>query len=244
VALAIDASSPGVAAPGNATSVTTPNALPISNSLLLVGLACNSKSGLIPAQAPSITDSLGSHLTYTSIDSADRGSLGIDGQVATWWATPGSSTSMTITVTNREDGTPTHDMGLKVWVLTGHDTVTPIGAHNKAGATSGSAIAQSYTAQATSGQGFIVVTDWGAVGTETAGTGCTMDASGTINTNQISYGFARRTLADDSNGVSNTLNVTLPSASTNYMWCYVEVRPAAGAAATKTPGYISQHGFC
>jgi hypothetical protein len=225
VALAIDASTPAIAT-SSVAACTTASFNPPAGSLLLVRWSGNSTS--LPPQ-PSITDNLGAHLTYNLVDWVSAADTGRDSQAATWWALVGAGGSMTVTVTNNSSGGFVH-AGLHVTVLTGQHA-TPIGAHGKAGSGSAAAIAQSYTAQATGGWGFIVDCDWDALGAQTAGTGCTLTngGSGTI-AGQISYGFVRRTTADDSNGGSNTLNVTLPGTSTHLSWTYAEVVPAAAAA--------------
>jgi hypothetical protein len=238
VALAIDASSPAVAtnSSGAAATVQTASFTPPAGALLLIGWSGNSFGGENPAQ-PTITDSLGAPLTYTLLDWKSRAdSPATDGQAAQWTAVVGSSAAMTVTVTS---GTTNHGgneraSALKVWVLTGADT-TGVGAHGKSGSASAGSIAQSYTAQATSGWGFITDCDWDEKGAQTAGTGCTSDGSANLGT-AITYGFLRRTSADDVSGNSNTLNVTLPASSTNLLWVYVEVKPTATTTAAAWPG--------
>jgi hypothetical protein len=123
---------------------------------------------------------------------------------------------------------------LKITVLTGADTTTPIGAHNKSGSLSTASIAQTYTATSTGGWGFIVVCDFNQLGNETAGTGCTLISTGSVLTN-ISYGFFRRTTADDVATNTNTLNVTIPGTTTNLSWTYAEVLPAVASTAVFPP---------
>lgn len=232
--LAIDGSSPAVAVNSVATTATVATAsfTPPAGAFLLISWSGNTGPGVDPA-APSITDNLGVHLTYGLIGWKHR-SVGtiVDGQTAMWWAVVGSSAAMTVTVTT---GTASgaREAALKVRVMTGADT-SGVGASGVAGSASAASIAQSYTAQATGGQGFISVCDWDLKGVQTAGTGCTSDGSANIGT-AITYGFQRRTSADDSNGVSNTLNVTLPGTSTNLAWVYAEIKPAAGGAAPAFP---------
>jgi hypothetical protein len=235
VALAIDASTPVIAVNSSTTvaTVTTASFTPPAGALLLIRWAGDTATS--PPSAPSITDNLGVHLTYTLTDwqsSAD--SPTVNGQAATWWAVVGSSAAMTVTVTS---GTASghRASAVHVTVITGQDTVTPVGAHGKSGSASAATIAQTYTASATGGQGFIIETDWDALGTATAGTGCTTTNGGASTiAGQISYAFIRRTSADDSAGAGNTLNVTLPGTSTNLSWAYVEIKPAA--TVTDTPG--------
>lgn len=241
MALAIDGSTPAVATQTNAATTTVSQTVtnPPNGALLYIRWSWNSQTGTDPTQ-PTITDNLGTPLAYTLIDWSHRGDgPTTDGQAADWWAVSNGST-LTITVTAGVSGS-NNGGALSVTVLTGADTTTPIGAHGKSGSTSAASIAQNYTAQATGGWGFIADCDWDLKGAQTAGTGCTLsggaDGSADVGT-LITYGFVRRSLADDSNGASNTLNVTLPATSTNLRWVYAEVLPSAGAAAP-ADGYQS-----
>ncbi len=226
MALAIDGSTPAIATVTNnsTTTVTTASFTPPAGSLLLIGWMWNTQAGDNPS-APSITDNLGAHLTYNLLDHKTHAtSPTANGQAASWWATVGTSAAMTVTVTSGA-GTSLQGGGLSVIVFTGQDSTTQIGAHGKDGSTSAASIAQSYTASATGGWGVIFATDWDAQAAMTAGTGCTL--VGSANDVQITHGVVRRTTADDSNGSSNTLNVTLPGTSTNLSWVYAEVLPVA-----------------
>jgi hypothetical protein len=232
VALAIDGSTPAIAtqATGSVATVTTASFTPPAGSLLLIRYSANTIDPNDPGN-PTITDSLGGHLTYTSVDIGKRPTAPLaDGQVATWTAVVGSSAAMTVTVTNGA-ASPNRHAALCVTVLTGADTTTPVGAHGASSAiTSTSSIAQNYTASATAGWGFLVVCDWFDAGAETAGTGCTLEGSADIASN-YTYAFIRRTAADDSNGVTNTLRATLPGASTSIRWAWIEILPAAATQA-------------
>jgi len=234
VALAIDASSPPIATQtvGTTATVTTASFTPPDGSLLLVVWSGNTISNSNPS-APSITDNLGVHLTYTQTDWQSRAdSPTVNGQAAAWWAPIGTGAAMTVTVTTGS-ATGAREAALKVYVLTGQDAVTPIGAHGKSGSASAGSIAQSYTAQSTGGWGFLGDCDWDDTGAHTAGSGCTYANGGTGSIpGQISYGFLNRTTADDSNGASNSLNVTLAGTSTNLNWVYVEVNPSSTADPT------------
>jgi hypothetical protein len=227
MALAIDGSSPAAVTSLTAT-VTTASFTPPANSKLLISWAGDSSPGTNPA-APSITDNLGAHLTYVSRPWQSRvDAPGADGQAAMWTADVATSAAMTVSVTN---GAGVFSAALKVWVLTDSSGGIPgVGATGKSGSLSAASIAQSYTAQATGGQGFIVANDGSTLGNMTAGTGCTVDATGTVGTNN-SYGFGRRTTADDSNGGSNTLNITLAGTSAALSWVYVEITPVPSGAA-------------
>lgn len=231
MALVIDSSSPAVATNTGAT-VTNTSFTPPAGSILVIGWTGNTGTVNLTPQ-PSITDSLGAHLTYNLVGWNSRvDSPATNGQAAMWTANVVTSAAMTISVTNNDPSDPT-DNSLDVWVVTGQDA-SPIGAFGKASSTSASSIAQSYTAQATSGQSFMVVCDWDAKGNQTAGSGCTMDATGTFP-GIISYGYVNRTLDDDTNGSLNSINSNLPGTSTNLSWVYVEIKPLANNPTFEDP---------
>lgn len=226
--LAIDASTPSIVTQtsGSIATITTASFTPPDGSLLLIRWSSNSHHAINPS-TPTITDSLGVPLVYTIVDWVSRAdSPTVDGQAACWWAQVNTSAAMTVTVTS--GAADNRQAALCVTVLTGHDPLAPIGASGKSGSTSTSTISQDYTGLASNAWGFIVDCDWDDKGAQTAGTGCTLTDGGSASiTGQISWGFARRTSADDTNGGTTTLNLTLPGTSTNLSWIYVEILPPA-----------------
>lgn len=216
--------------------------------MLLVAFSGNNDDWPQFPTVPTITDNLGAHLTYNIFDwqcggaagasASSRASTGHEGQTAFWTANVINSVAMTVSVTNNTT-LGQSQCAVKVWVLTGVDLANPVGAHGFNGSTSGSTVNQAYTAQIDSGQGFLAVCDWTAVGTETAGSGCTFDVgtgdSGSIGAPDVSYGFCHRTTDDDANGVSNNLRMTLPSTSTSFNWSYIEIQPGTTDPAEKDP---------
>jgi hypothetical protein len=222
VALAIDASSPAVATSTTST-VTSASFTPPTGSLLDIEWTGDTVLATNPS-APSITDNLGGHLTYALQGWQSRAdSPTVDGQCAIWTAVIAGSAAMTITATNNAGANLGGTLKIRAW--TDGANTPGIGAKGKAGSSSAGSIAQSYTAVSTGGQGCIVVCDDDEKGAETAGTGCTMDASGNVSAHN-SYGYCRRSSADDTGGSSNTLNVTIPATSANLGWVYVEIIPA------------------
>lgn len=230
MALAIDASSPAVATTTNTstTTVVTASFTPPANSLLYLRWTWNSQGGDTPA-APSITDNLAGHLTYTLLDhQSHSNSPTRDGQAAHWSANVLSSAAMTVTVTS---GTGTNNQTGALWarVFTDGGNLPTIGAHGKSGSASASSIAQNFTGTAANSWGMIAVCDWDALGNMTAGTGCTLESTGSPG-GQTSYGMARRTSADGTNGGTTTLNISPNGTSTNLSWVYAEIKPAAAAS--------------
>jgi hypothetical protein len=228
VALAIDASSPAATTVSgvSTTPISTASFNPPAGSYLVVAFSANTASGVTPG-TPTITDNLGTPLTYNLRQWKTRATAPTaNGQVAIWTAPVVSGGSMIVSVTT---GTASGNQqtALKVWVITGQDSVTPVGTNGKNASTSASSISQSYTGAGTGGWGFLVTCDWSALGSFTAGSGCAVDATGTVPTTQFSYAFARRTLADDTNGGSNSLNVNAAGSSTDLSWAWLEMLPPA-----------------
>jgi len=227
VALAIDASSPAVATNTSNTikTVTTASFTPPDFSTVVALWCGNSTLNDNPPDPPAITDSLAPDLAYVAGDWQSRNvTPTVNGQTMAWGAPVDTGAAMTVTVTS---GTFASEFqsALQIQVLTGADPTTPVGAHGRGGSTSASAVAATFQATATDSWGFIAVTDWDALGSMTAGTGCTLIATGTIPTTQISYGFFRRTTPDGVNGADTAMNVNLAGSSSNVSWSYIEIVP-------------------
>src|SRR6185369_14163460 len=229
MALAIDGSTPAVATQttGSNHDVTSPSFTPPSGSILVNLWAGNTGTSDTPA-TPTITDNLGAHLTYSLQDWKSRAdSPARDGQAADWTAPVGTGAAMTVTATN---GTATANAqaALQVVVVTGQDSVTPVGQHGKSGSASTSTVTISYTATVTGSQGFVAITDWDDKGAMTGGSNATIISSASIP-GQISYGFARQSTAGGVAGVTTSFTVNLGAASTNVSWVFVEILPPAAA---------------
>lgn len=221
------------------TTVTTTSFTPPAGSLLLVLWAGNSATAANPS-APSISDSLGGHLTYSQSDWQSRADAPtVNGQAAIWTAPMPSSAPMTVTVTNNA-ATGFRESAVQVLVLINEHPSAPVGAHGKAGSSSLAVIAQSYTAQATGGQGFLVYSDWSEQGIAQAGTDCWPAREGSFGTLStiFSWGMFRRLIPDDVNATSNRINVNLPAASTSLAYAYIEILPTAAIVASATPAPV------
>ncbi len=234
--IAVDASSPAVFTSTTATA-TSASFTPPVGSLLVCAVAANSTNGVNPT-TPTITDNRGTPLTYTlrAFRSRADGSPVIDGQAALWTAPVTSSVAMTVSITTAGAA----HKGCRIWVLTGQNTTNPIGALGKAGSSSSSAIVQNYTATGNNSLGFIVALDWDALGSFTAGTGCTLQGTGNVGSGQISYGFAKRTNPDGVNGVTNTLRISPAGTSTNLNWVYQEILEQPASGQTVAVGQVTE----
>lgn len=237
--LVIDGATPAIAvqSTGSVATCATASFTPPDGAVLLIRYSANTIDPVDPGN-PTITDNLGVHLTYTSIDIGKRPDTpAADGQVATWTAVVASSAAMTITVTNGA-ASPNRHAALAVTVLTGADTSTPVGAHGKtSSATNIAAIAQNFTGTRAGSQGFLVVADWFDAGAESAGTGCTLEGSADVAAN-YTYAFIKRTTADGTSGGTTTLNATLPGNSSNIRWAWVEILPALSADNNQGTGLV------
>ena len=242
MALAIDASTPAAKhSANNTTPALTSNSFsPPAGSVIFVFWSGNDDPNNVgQPNAPSITDSLGSHLTWTQTDwsrAADTSNVG-NGQAAIWWANcPSSQTNMTVTVTNGDAGGAAADGHIRPVVFTGADT-TQNGAHGKGGGTSQTGTA-TYTSTRAGSQGFIVFCDWNASSSHpTVQSGCTEDSWTTLATQSTGWTI-RETSTVGSSGSSVTIGASAPTVEGRY--AYVEVLPAVTAtSASSAPLTVS-----
>ena len=138
MALAIDASTPAFASQATgAASITSASFSPPSNSLLVIGVG-HSGSGFISATA--MTDSLGSHLTYTDAVGVVEGG---NHAYSDFWIAPVGSAPGAMTVTASWTGSAAFGDAMGILVLTGA-AVSQVGAaQNTATAASGTPAAPS-----------------------------------------------------------------------------------------------------
>lgn len=147
---------------GGSTAVTTGNFYAPDNSLLLATVS----EDTINAEdvTMGITNN-GTALTWTQIVERDPGDVGAtDGFAAAWYAlVPTARTGLTVTASITTGGAT--DISIKVYVVTGHSTTTPIGASGEGTETVTNNITPTlYTSTADGSLGFGVATDWLANG--------------------------------------------------------------------------------
>lgn len=236
--LVIDASSPNASeagGPGNPSFAFTPPA----DAMFLVTWAGDTQAG--DPGAPSVASSPSQTWTQDVWDHLASGSPSLPGQAAIWHAVvTGSPGSTVVTATNGQTGANYASIS-KVWVLTGHDPVAPIGVTGGGRQDGGGSLSDSYVASISGGQGFMVVCDWaaGATGSWAPASGCTIQDTGTM-AGSISYAVVRRTSADGVFGATTTLGITGLLAGGQYHWAYAEVISLEAAiAAAQAAGYPS-----
>lgn len=238
----IDASSPAASLTGTYTPDNTcASFTPPADAMFLVMWGGDSYVGNPPTGAP-VTVSSPAQTWVTDVwDQRNTGSPFLDGQAAVIHAlVTGSPGATTVTVSNQiPGGYPSTDSILKVFVLTGHDPINPIGQSGGGRQSSGSSLSASYTASITGSQGFLVLCDWNAG--DPSGwapmTGCTIQDTA-ASAGLVTFGVVRRTTADGTLGVSTTVGLTGLVTGGAYHWAYVEVVSlAATIAAAGQAGY-------
>lgn len=224
---------------GSSATVTTASFTPPANSLLLVMYAGNSSSSSDSPGLPTITDNLGTHLTYNLIQNATDSTTGqtsTGGQSVLWWASVTTSAAMTVSCTSQEASA--FENGLQVVVLMRADPVNPVGSSGVGDLTTGSTShTQSYTAGSTGGMGFMAMCDFNnsASANPTAATGCTLISGPPHSTAHITYANLRRTTADDVSGVSNNVGWGgWPGGADACLWAWADINTLAGPLVSQT----------
>ncbi len=161
-ALAIDPSTP--ARTSGSDPRTTASFSPPANSLLLAMVSSDSALGSNPTIA--ITNN-GAALTWNLIAERSKGDTGAqDGEASAFYAIlPTARTGMTVTATITDQN---QRISIKVYVITGHNPVSPIGAVGEGSSTTNNITPIIYTSTTAGSLGFGVSNDWSAAGLPTS----------------------------------------------------------------------------
>lgn len=239
MALALDGSTPAVttktAASGTSQTITTASFTPPANSVLAIVLCTNSNGNSDALSAWALTDSLASHLTYTSF--ASQGNSKSDAQVHCWWATVASSQAMTITgsyVCGSNNASP---IMLRVLVFTGADTSAPIGATSGArGLTTN--VSATYSSTVDGSWGWLAYADWSQSGVPTVPAGETVDCSDNVS-GEDTYAVIKQNSTTATAGTSVTMSTSTPSSGLQVSYAYFEIVPPAGSGGGSTNHFLS-----
>lgn len=228
MALAIDASTPAARfqTVSGTAAATTVSFTPPAGSVIV--LCCMGNDDTTVPTAPTITDSLGTHLTYTLVGFARKGTAGStsDGWAAIFTAPVVTSAAMTITSTSSAISGFREQLVAPI-VITGQGA-TPVGTHSVGSTVTLTTFTQSVLATVAGSLAIAAWLDWDAATTTiTAGTGCTVQASGSAS-GLINAVVVRRTANDGVAGSSKTLALSAPSSNAQN-WVYVEIVPPAAA---------------
>lgn len=236
--LAVDASTPALKSTtygvtGDSPETSPSNTFsPPANSLIVVFSGANySFTGSVGTS--SITDSLGTHLTWTNINKSVLPTTAY-GSSDAWWAfCPSAQTSMTVSVTHTApSGQYIQSAQVQPIVFTGAPTTgNPIGAVVNSNAAAASTLAVNITPTATGSALYIVTTNDKSAngGTVTAGTNTAIQGTGGLKgtTAVALIGTAASTPTLTPNLSTETIN--LNSSSSTETWKYVAVEVLAGA---------------
>jgi hypothetical protein len=223
MALVIDASSPAAHTTTTGTN-TTAAFTPVADALLLAMWAGDTDAG--SSTNPSTFTSSPSQTwvldAFSGYDSSDllSGAWAAD-QIGHALLT-GSPGSTTVQIVNANPSSLAS--ALQVFVITGHSVAAPIGADGQGAQVAGSSVAVSYTGTIDGGQGFMILSDWGAhsLASVSPAAGNTVLSTGII-AGSISYLTMRRTDPDGLLGVTTTMTVSSLPGSGSWRWAYAEV---------------------
>lgn len=222
MALALDASTPtpvhGASSDG---SETTASFTPPANSILVVcGLYNATSFGTLTA---SVSDSLATHLTYTSV--LTKGSPSADNTVIyLWWAKVTTSAAMTVTM-NLSLSTPSAAYPyLAVFVFTGANTTTPIGANGGGTGVTGT-VSDPYTSTVPGSWGWLLAGEYNGQAL-TAGTSQTLKDGYSVS-GAAAYGVIQQNATTASAGTTVTMSTAAPTSSAKISHLYFEVVPPA-----------------
>ncbi len=231
MAIAIDGSTPAIAST-TASPLTTASFTPPSGSLLVACISSDSNSGVNPTIG--ISNS-GTAFTWTEQIRESAASGGNSGCAVIFTAPVTVSQSMTVTVTSTSSSTAM-DEAVQVYVLTGADTSSPVGATGSGSSVVNHITPTVYTSTVNNSWGFGAFTDWADLGAPTsADVAVTFSGIGTAGAE------IRKSAATTPVSTAVTLDYDAPgTAATALNWVAVEIKPAG--TTVKTPTVISQYG--
>ncbi|MBI3331949.1 hypothetical protein HYZ99_03240 [Candidatus Peregrinibacteria bacterium] len=232
-AIAIDASTPALVAL-DSTSVTSAAFNPPDSSLLLV---CVLSDSLNDEDVTITITNNGAALTWTEIVSRDGFESSIsDGNAAAAYAllTTGR-TGMTVSATSNSSKLA---KAIKVYVITGHDTSSPIGASGEGDSNTNNITPTIYTSTVNNSRGFGCADDWNALGSPTS-----TDTEDPFHLSGLISGLAVNKASDTTpSGTAVTMNFdAFGTSAAQWNWVGVEVKPAASVGGT--PAKRRRHFF-
>lgn len=214
MAIAIDASSPAIVLT-TADPVTTASFSPPANTLLVACVFVENSTD--PAISISNT---GTSLTWTQRalrTTAEAGSNA--GEVAIYTA-PNTNSQSGITVTASITGV-TSVAAIKVYVLTGADLSTPVGATGEGTSTTNNVTVNAYTSTVNNSRGICAAHDWLALGAPSS-----TDDEETFSNGALSGMAITKSANTTPSSSSVTFNLDAAGTSTpRWQWVAVEIKP-------------------
>ena len=232
VALAIDASTPAIATETD-RAITSASFSPPDSSLLLV---CAFSDSIDNENVTITMSNNGAALTWTEIVSRDGSEASSeDGNVtAAYTLLTTGRTGMTVTATSNT--TENGGIALKVYVITGHDTSSPIGASGEGSSQTNSISPTIYTSTVNNSRGFGCAEDWNALGSPTS-----TDTEDPFHSAGNLSGLAAYKASDTAtSGTAVTMNFDASgTGAPAWNWAGVEVKPANSGTPDTTPPTVS-----
>lgn len=226
--LALDASTPAAVATTTAAPVSTASFTPPSGSILVAHYVYNTTN---TGSAVTISNS-GTALTWNLIRQVGVGQNGgvLGGVYVAWAHLP---TSRALTVTAAQTVYTEAQAWLRVRVITGANTVAPIGAVGGVGDTAGT-FSQSLVTTAANSWVWGAVSDWDNATVLTPGSGCTLDAGQSVGTTTfVTAAVVRATAITPASGTTVTISNTTPS-STKWNVALYELKADTGTVPVST----------
>ena len=204
-------------------TISTASFTPPAGSVLYIMITGNSNTGSGANAISSITDNLGTHLTYTK-----QGEYGTEGgnDSLTYLYTAPVTTSQSMTVTATQSNSGTNLIMMKVLVATGVNKASPVatigGGSGKTGV-----ISDTYTAKSANSIGWLIYSDWVGTTLPTVGSSESIYDSYSV-AGDDSYSLIRQNTPTASIGSSVTMNTTAPTTGVQVAHLYFEMNPSTG----------------
>lgn len=229
MALALDGSTPARAT-ATTTQVTSGAFTPPAGALLVV---CTSGSGG-SQNNPTVTVSTitGSTSSWTELGRATGTQTGTsnDGMAAVHWATVTSSVSTTVRSTQTSGSSPT---SIKIYVITGFDTGTPVGSELIGTTTTNTLVTTAFDTTQNNVWAGVSATEWTAPSSPPPSSDLTIGEDLYQQGTSLHGGSGFKAVATA--GTSTTLSIdSAGTAGREWMWVSFEVYEAGG-----TPGNVS-----
>jgi hypothetical protein len=233
VGLALDAATPAAVQSLVALTVTTGSFTIPAGSLLIANFAYDT-ANQVDGATITITDNTGAALSWQTISQAgnSHNNPGLSTSGGVYAARAYSAAGRTLTVTGTKTGNPTAGCWMRVLVITGADSASPIGNINATTDNTGT-FSQSVTTTRANSWVWCAVCDWDTGAVPTPGTGCSLD-SGNVVGALITCSVLRRTSIQPVSGTAEIVSNTAPT-SVNWNLVAYEIKEAV----VDSPIYIA-----
>lgn len=207
-----------------ATALTTATFNTVDNTLLIAGMSADHAAGSVPTITYSNN---GAALTWTTIQTrTENDSGGANGVVSVAWALiPTARTGLTVTTTTSIN----NQCSSKVYGITGHDLVSPIGANGEGSSTINTLVSTAIVTTRAGSLFFMFCNE--STGSGANPTSSDLTVSAYNQGGEISGGSGYKTVASSGTSTTGTIDAT---GATAYPWNYVTLEIKAALVPTTT----------